>query len=401
MFHTIEEALEDLKCGKLIVVVDNEKRENEGDLIGVAENITYDSINFMTKEGRGLICVPMCEKRGRELNFSQMVHNNTDAHGTAFTVSVDSLEGTTTGISVSDRLKTIKDIAVFAKHESEFRRPGHIFPLIAKKNGVLEREGHTEAAVDLAKLAGFAPIGVICEILKEDGEMARVPDLVGYCEKHNLKMITIEALVEYRKRVELQTVIAAEAVLPTKYGDFRIIGFENPYDKKEHVALVKGDVFGKENVLTRVHSECLTGDVLGSLKCDCGGQLDEALSKINQHGSGILLYLRQEGRGIGLINKIRAYKLQQEGADTVDANLELGFEEDLRDYYIASQMLKALGVKSVELMTNNHRKINGLKKYGVQVSNRISIEQESNDINYKYLKTKKERLNHMLKLEKK
>lgn len=400
MFHTIEEALEDLRNGKLIVVVDNEDRENEGDLIGVAENVTYDSINFMTREGRGLICVPMTEKRGEELDFNQMVAKNTDNHGTAFTVSVDSAEGTTTGISVSDRLKTIKDIAVFAKSGSDFRRPGHIFPLIAKEHGVLVREGHTEAAVDLARLAGFAPVGVICEILKEDGEMARVPDLVPYCEKHNLKMITIEALVEYRKRVELQTVIAAEAIIPTKYGDFRIVGFENPIDKKEHIALVKGDVFDQEEVLTRIHSECLTGDVLGSLKCDCGGQLDEALSNISEKGTGILLYLRQEGRGIGLNNKIKAYKLQQEGVDTVDANLQLGFGEDERDYYIASQMLKVLGAKSVDLMTNNHRKINGLTKYGVDVSNRVAIEQDSNINNYRYLKAKKERLNHMLKLEK-
>lgn len=399
MFNSIEEALEDLRQGKLVVVVDDENRENEGDLIGVAENITYESINFMTREGRGLICVPMTKERGDELDFLQMVNNNTDSHGTAFTVSVDSVIGTTTGISVGDRLKTIQDISTFAKTGVEFKKPGHIFPLIARKNGVLEREGHTEAAVDLARMAGFSPTGVICEILKEDGEMARVPDLIEYCKKHNLKLITIKDLVQYRKKTEILTTLEAEAILPTKFGEFKVVGFKNPLDDKEHVALVKGDVKGKEGVLMRIHSECLTGDVLGSLKCDCGDQLGDSLSRIEKNGEGILLYLRQEGRGIGLINKIKAYKLQQEGADTVDANLQLGFEEDLRDYYIASQMLKVLGVKSVELMTNNFRKIDGLKKYGIDVKNRISIEQESNPVNYRYLKAKKVRLKHMLELE--
>lgn len=398
MFNTIDEALEDLKKGRLVVVVDDESRENEGDLIGVAEIVDYDAINFMTREAKGLICVPITGARGKELDLWQMVDNNTDSHGTAFTVSVDSLVGTTTGISVGDRLKTIKDLAKGAKNGNEFKKPGHIFPLIAKEHGVLVREGHTEAAVDLAKLAGFAPAGVICEILKDDGEMARVPDLIEFCKKHNLKMITIKDLVEYRKRTELHTKVEAEAKLETKYGEFKIVGFKNPIDSKEHIALVKGDVANSKNILTRVHSECLTGDVLGSLKCDCGGQLGEALEKINEKGEGILIYLRQEGRGIGLINKIKAYDLQNRGLDTVDANLELGFQEDLRDYYIASQMLKALGVNSVNLLTNNLEKIQGLTKYGITVNERVTIEQESNDINYKYLKTKKDRMNHILEI---
>lgn len=400
MFNTIEEAIEDIKNGKMVVVVDDESRENEGDLLGAAEALDYNAINFMTKEGRGLICVPMTAKRGKELSLDQMVSVNTDSHGTAFTVSVDSQEGTTTGISVGDRLKTIRDLGKDAKNGNEFKKPGHIFPLIAKDNGVLVREGHTEAAVDLARLAGFSPVGVICEILKEDGEMARVPDLIPYCKKHDLKLITIKDLVEYRKKTEIHTTIEAEAKLETKYGEFKIVGFKNPLDNKEHIALVKGDIKGKKSVLTRVHSECLTGDVLGSLKCDCGGQLGEALDRIEKKGEGVLIYLRQEGRGIGLINKIKAYDLQNRGIDTVEANIMLGFDEDLRDYYIATQMLKALGIESIELMTNNNRKINGLEKYGIKVENRISIEQKANEINYKYLKTKKEKLNHMLEIEK-
>ncbi|SJZ63130.1 3,4-dihydroxy 2-butanone 4-phosphate synthase / GTP cyclohydrolase II [Cetobacterium ceti] len=396
MFNKIEEALEDLKNGKLIIVVDDENRENEGDLIGCGDNISYESINFMTKYGKGLICVPLSEKRAKELHLLPMTQNNTDSHGTAFTISVDSKVGTTTGISVGDRLKTIKDLAFNSNSPCDFNRPGHIFPLIAKNNGVIEREGHTEAAVDLARLAGFSPTGVICEILKDDGTMARVPDLEIFAEEHNLKLITIKDLVEYRKRNEFQCKIECSATLPTKYGTFKVIGFTNTIDYKEHIALVKGDISGKENVLTRIHSECLTGDVLGSLKCDCGSQLGKALSEIEAHGEGVVLYMRQEGRGIGLLNKIKAYGLQEEGLDTVDANLALGFDPDLRDYSVAAQMLKLLNVLSVDLMTNNPRKINGLEAYGIPVNHRESIQINYNPINESYLKTKQCRLNHML-----
>ncbi|MEF9932792.1 MAG: bifunctional 3,4-dihydroxy-2-butanone-4-phosphate synthase/GTP cyclohydrolase II [Cetobacterium sp.] len=396
MFDTIDAALEDLKNGKLVVVVDDEGRENEGDLIGIGEKVTYESINFMTREAKGLICVPITEERADELHLRQMVGRNSDSHGTAFTVSVDSLVGTTTGISVADRLKTVRDLATDAKSGAEFKRPGHIFPLVAKKGGVIERPGHTEAAVDLARLSGCAPTGVICEILKDDGTMARVPDLAEFCKKHDLKMITIEDLITYRKRVEFQTELECEAIVPTKYGTFRVVGFSNTIDNKEHIALVKGDISGKENVLTRIHSECLTGDVLGSLKCDCGDQLGEALSSIEKSGEGVVLYMRQEGRGIGLLNKIKAYALQQQGVDTVDANLQLGFEADMRDYAVASQMLKLLGVKSVNLMTNNPRKIKGLEKYGLKVTKRKIIQIPCNPVNKFYLQTKKNRLNHML-----
>lgn len=396
MFNSIEDAIQDLKSGKLVVVVDDEGRENEGDLVGIAETISYESINFMATYGRGLICVPITEKRAEELNLPQMVQKNSDTHGTAFTVSVDSLIGTTTGISIGDRLKTIQDLGKNAISGLEFKRPGHIFPLVAKTNGVIQRDGHTEAAVDLARLSGFSPAGVICEILKDDGTMARVPDLIEFCKKHNLKLITIKDLIDYRKKVEFQTTLECEAMLPTKYGTFKIVGFSNYIDGKEHIALVKGDVQDKENVLTRIHSECLTGDVLGSLKCDCGGQLGEALQAIEKAGRGIVLYMRQEGRGIGLLNKIKAYNLQNQGVDTVDANLQLGFEADLRDYSVSAQMLKLLGVKSVSLMTNNPRKINGLTKYGMTVVERKKIQVPYNPVNKFYLKTKQKRLDHML-----
>ena len=397
MFNKIEEAIEDLKKGKLIVVVDNEDRENEGDLVGIGENISKENINFMIKYARGLVCVPLEEKRAKELNLLPMVYNNSDTLQTAFTISVDSLVGTTTGISVEDRYNTIKDLAFKAKKMEEFKMPGHIFPLVAKAGGVIERPGHTEAAVDLAKLAGFKGCGVICEIIKEDGEMARVPDLVEFCKKYDLKMITIEDLITYRKTHEFQTELVCEAPLPTKYGKFKIVGFSNTIDNKEHVALVYGDVEGKENVLTRIHSECLTGDVFSSLKCDCGGQLGESLEKIKNNGSGVLIYMRQEGRGIGLLNKIKAYKLQAEGKDTVEANVLLGFEPDLRDFAISAQIIRLLGIKSVNLMTNNPKKIDDLEKYGVKVANRTQIEIEANSCNKNYLQTKKEKMNHMLK----
>ncbi|MGL4642405.1 MAG: bifunctional 3,4-dihydroxy-2-butanone-4-phosphate synthase/GTP cyclohydrolase II [Cetobacterium sp.] len=398
MFNKIEDAINDLKNGKLIVVVDNENRENEGDLVGIGDIISKENINFMIKYGRGLVCVPIEEKRASELELLPMVYNNSDSHGTAFTVSVDSLNGTTTGISVEDRYNTIKDLSFKATSGKEFKKPGHIFPLIAKNGGVIERPGHTEASVDLAKLAGFNGCGVICEIIKEDGEMARVPDLIEFCKIHDLKMITIEDLIQYRKTHELQTELVCEAPLPTKHGTFRLIGFSNTIDFKEHVALVFGDIKDKDDVLIRVHSECLTGDAFGSLKCDCGSQLDRSLQSIVEHGSGALLYMRQEGRGIGLLNKIKAYELQAQGKDTVEANTLLGFAPDLRDFAVAAQMIKLLGIKSINLMTNNPKKIDDLEQYGVKITNRTQIEFPSNACNSHYLKTKREKMNHLFKI---
>ena len=398
MFNKIEDAIEDLKNGKLIVVVDNEDRENEGDLVGVGDIISKENINFMIKYGRGLVCVPIEEKRAAELELLPMVYNNSDSHGTAFTISVDSAKGTTTGISVEDRYNTIRDLAFNATSGKEFKKPGHIFPLIAKNGGVIERPGHTEASVDLAKLAGFNGCGVICEIIKEDGEMARVPDLIKFCETHNLKMITIEDLIQYKKTNELQTELVCEAPLPTKHGTFRLVGFSNSIDFKEHVALVYGDIKGKDDVLIRVHSECLTGDAFGSLKCDCGSQLDKALQNIVEHGSGALLYMRQEGRGIGLLNKIKAYELQAQGKDTVEANTLLGFAPDLRDFAVAAQMIKLLDIKTINLMTNNPKKIDDLERYGIKITNRTQIEFPSNACNSHYLKTKREKMNHLFKI---
>lgn len=399
MEKKMETILNDLKLGKPVVIVDNEDRENEGDLVALGETITEETLNFMITKGKGLVCVPLERKRAEELGLNPMVIKNTDTHGTAFTISVDSFGDTTTGISVKDRFNTIKKLAITGKNPDDFKKPGHIFPLIAKDGGVIEREGHTEASVDLAKLAGYKGVGVICEIIKDNGEMARVPDLKEFCQKYNLKMITIEEIVEYRKKYQFQTKIECEAPLPTKYGEFKIVGFSNFIDHKEHIALVYGDISRGEDILVRVHSECLTGDVLGSLKCDCGNQLDKAMREIVKKGSGIVLYLRQEGRGIGLLNKIKAYKLQAEGKDTVEANILLGFAPDLRDFSVASQMLKLLGVKSVSLMTNNPKKVRELEKYGIKVSNRVQIETPTNSCNLGYLKTKKEKMEHLLKLK--
>ena len=348
-----------------------------------------DAINFMAKYGRGLICVPMTPTRADELELGQMVQQNTDSHGTAFTVSVDSVEGTTTGISIADRVKTIQDLGDRNKFGKDFKKPGHIFPLVAKNGGVLVREGHTEAAVDFAKLAGLKPYGVICEILKEDGTMARLDDLRVFAKEHGLKIVSIEDLVKYRKSHDILVKRVAVAEMPTEWGDFKLYGYDNELDDKEHLALVKGDIEGKENVLTRLHSECFTGDVLGSRRCDCGPQLHSSMLRIEEEGEGIVLYLRQEGRGIGLFNKMKAYNLQDQGFDTVEANEKLGFEADLRDYVIASQILKDLGVKSVRLMTNNPKKINGLKEYGIDVKERKQLEIGAREENIRYLKTKK------------
>lgn len=397
MLSRIEDAIEDIKNGKPIIVVDDENRENEGDLFVAAEKATYDAINLMATKARGLTCVPMTSAYARRLNLDPMTAINTDAKCTAFTVSVDYKFSTTTGISIHDRLETITHLVKEDSIASDFSRPGHIFPLVAKDRGVLEREGHTEATVDLCKIAGLAPVAVICEILKDDGTMARMDDLEIFAKNENLKIISIEDLIKYRKKYEQLLTIEVEAKLPTDYGTFKIIGFDNKLDGKEHIALVKGNVENKENILVRMHSECFTGDILGSKKCDCGDQLHRAMKKIEKEGEGIILYLRQEGRGIGLINKLKAYKLQEQGFDTLDANLKLGFDGDLRDYAVAAQMLKALKVKSIRLLTNNPAKLEGLEEYGVKICKREEIEIEHNEVNENYLLTKKNRMRHILK----
>ena len=399
MIYKIEDVLEDIKNGIPLIIVDDENRENEGDLFVAAEKATYESINLMATYARGLTCTPMSSEYAVRLNLDPMTARNTDAKCTAFTVSVDAKEGTTTGISIADRLTTIKKLADINSVASDFTRPGHIFPLIAKDRGVLEREGHTEATVDLCKICGLTPVSVICEILKDDGTMARMDDLEIFAKKHNLKIITIADLIKYRKKTEQLMKIDVVANMPTDSGTFKIVGFDNLIDGKEHIALVKGDVAGKENVTVRIHSECFTGDILGSLRCDCGSQLKTAMRRIDRLGEGVILYLRQEGRGIGLLNKLRAYNLQEEGMDTLDANLHLGFGADMRDYAVAAQMLKALGVKSIKLLTNNPLKINGIEEYGMPVVEREEIEIEHNKVNKVYLKTKKERMGHLLKIK--
>ncbi|MCT4542228.1 MAG: bifunctional 3,4-dihydroxy-2-butanone-4-phosphate synthase/GTP cyclohydrolase II [Vallitalea sp.] len=397
MFNTIEEAIEDIREGKMVIVVDDENRENEGDLIIAAQNATSENINFMLKNARGIVCVPMMEERLKQLNISPMVQNNTDRKQTAFTVSVDYYE-TSTGVSAYERSETINKLINPQVSGDEFLRPGHIYPLIAKRGGVLERPGHTEAAVDLAKLANLYPAGVICEILNEDGTMARVPQLIEYANKYNLKMISIEDLIEYRKKHENIIERKAKAILPTKYGEFNIYGYNNEITGEEHIALVKGNVNDNAPVLVRIHSECLTGDVLGSTRCDCGEQLAEAMKQISKEQRGVIVYMRQEGRGIGLINKIRAYELQDSGLDTVDANLALGFEDDLREYSVSAQILKDLGINEVKLMTNNPDKIEGLEKYNINVVERVPIEIKYNENNLNYLKTKKDKMRHILDL---
>jgi 3,4-dihydroxy 2-butanone 4-phosphate synthase/GTP cyclohydrolase II len=395
-FDSVESAIEDIKNGKLIIVVDDEDRENEGDFLTAAENVTPDMINFITKVGRGLICVPMTRERVQRLELDMMVSQNTSLHETAFTISVDSrLPGTSTGISAFDRAITIQQLADDRTKPSDLARPGHIFPLRAMDGGVLRRVGHTEAAVDLARLAGFKPVGVICEILSEDGSMARLPELIKIKEKYGLKLITIKDLVAYRMQKEKLVKRAVEVRLPTHFGEFKLIAYETLIDDKNHLALVKGDVANGEPVLLRVHSSCATGDLFGSMRCDCGEQLATAMMMIEREGRGVLVYIMQEGRGIGLINKLKAYNLQDQGLDTVEANEKLGFKADLRDYGIGAQIICDLGVKKMRLMTNNPKKVVGLEGYGLEVVERVPLVINPNDINKSYLETKQKKMGHL------
>ena len=400
--NTIEEAIADIKAGKVIIVVDDEDRENEGDFIAAAEMVTPEMINFMATHGRGLICTPLTEKRCEELELNLMVSNNTVLHETQFTVSIDLIgDGCTTGISVHDRAKTIKALVSEDTKPSDLGRPGHIFPLRAKKGGVLRRTGHTEASVDLARLAGFQPAGILVEILNEDGSMARLPQLMVVAEKFELKIISIEQLIQYRLANDSLIEEIVSVKMPTKFGDFQLYAFNEKTTKQEHLALVKGTWEENEPVLVRVHSSCMTGDIFGSCRCDCGPQLEKAMQMIEEAGKGVIVYMNQEGRGIGLMNKLKAYKLQEEGMDTVEANLELGFKGDQRDYGIGAQILRSLGVTKMKLLSNNPTKRTGLVGYGLEITENVAIEIESNVHNDFYLRTKRDKMGHSLKMEKK
>jgi len=393
---TIEEAIEEIKQGKVIIVTDSEDRENEGDLLIAAEDATPEVINFMATFGKGLICAPITFDRAQKMGLDPMVSKNEESQKTAFTISVDARENVTTGISAHDRSYTLKLLAEAGTRPDDFVRPGHVFPLIARDGGVLVRAGHTEAAIDFARLAGKVPAGVICEIMKEDGTMARMPDLQKFARTHGIKIVTIADLIEYRRKKEIMVHMAAEARLPTEFGEFQIKAFLNDIDDKEHFALTMGEIDTNSPVLVRVHSECLTGDVFHSMRCDCGDQLESAMEKIAEAGQGVILYMRQEGRGIGIINKLKAYQYQDMGLDTVEANKKLGYDADLRDYGIGAQILSSLGIRKIRLMTNNPRKIVGLEGYGLEIVERVPLVIASNPHNKKYLSTKIDKLGHYL-----
>ncbi|MCG3115926.1 MAG: bifunctional 3,4-dihydroxy-2-butanone-4-phosphate synthase/GTP cyclohydrolase II [Candidatus Manganitrophus sp. SA1] len=395
-FHTIEEAIVDIKKGKMIILSDDEDRENEGDLVIAAEKVTPEVINFMAKYGRGLVCLTLTEERTEQLQLAPMAQENTSSFGTAFTISIDARKDVSTGISAKDRAVTILTAIHPDTRPGDLVRPGHIFPIRAQKGGVLKRAGQTEGSVDLARLAGLIPAGVICEIMNEDGTMARLPDLIEFGKQHDLKLVTIKDLIEYRMKRESLVHRVSEARLPTEYGDFNAVTYQNEIDHEVHIALVKGEIEGSQPMLVRVHSGCVTGDIFGSKRCDCGEQLHAAMGRIEKEGTGVLLYLNQEGRGIGLVNKLKAYRLQDGGKDTVQANLELGFKADLRDYGIGAQILVDLGLRKIRLMTNNPRKIVGIEGYGLEVIERVSLEIAPHEKNVHYLRTKKNKLGHML-----